>query len=316
MAGAWRIIAFPLILPWRPEFWTLPLYFPELTVGVTPDWPADTPYQGMPLPPEARKPSVDYQSFAPGELTQWQAFQQFQQSREEVDDIVRALRGAPEEPQPERRASPEAWTLAWQMEKMQADQEAQMALVDRGHDWLEEIFRPEPWADPSGFGPVAGVKEVADPELARLRYLLWRRVMGEAMAGAWAPLLLGRGAGAVFGALLGWPEWTFIGRTVVNMPGVKDAAALQAAQALLAASPWQGQFQVRLEACLEAAAGRGDLKAAAGELTAFAQGFAQAWTEEPAWWWPLEIWTRPENSAWEWGPVLCGAPDGKDILPG
>jgi hypothetical protein len=30
MGSAWHIVAFPVILPWREEFWTLPLYFPDL----------------------------------------------------------------------------------------------------------------------------------------------------------------------------------------------------------------------------------------------------------------------------------------------
>ena len=50
MGSDWNIVAFPVILPWRDEFWTLPLYFPDLKVGVTPGWPAQLPYQGMPLP--------------------------------------------------------------------------------------------------------------------------------------------------------------------------------------------------------------------------------------------------------------------------
>ena len=35
MGSAWHIVAFPVILPWREEFWTLPLYFPDLQVGAS-----------------------------------------------------------------------------------------------------------------------------------------------------------------------------------------------------------------------------------------------------------------------------------------
>ena len=53
MGSAWHIVAFPVILPWREEFWTLPLYFPDLQVGVVPGWPNNCRTRGWPYP---RKP--------------------------------------------------------------------------------------------------------------------------------------------------------------------------------------------------------------------------------------------------------------------
>ena len=92
--------------------------------------------------------------------------------------MIQAIRGygepaAPEPPPP----PPNAWSLAWQLEKMQADQEAQFLLVDQGQDWLQDILKPEPWDERVSYGPVSGVAETVDPELAKLRYRLWRRVM-------------------------------------------------------------------------------------------------------------------------------------------
>ena len=56
MGSAWHIVAFPVILPWREEFWTLPLYFPDLKVGVIPGWPEQLPYQGMAVTLGSRGP--------------------------------------------------------------------------------------------------------------------------------------------------------------------------------------------------------------------------------------------------------------------
>ena len=87
-----------------------------------------------------------------------------------------AASGKPAAPEPQS-PSPNAWSLVWQLEKMQADQEAQLLLVDQGQDWLQDILKPEPWDDRASYGPVSGVAETVDPELAKLRYRLWRRVM-------------------------------------------------------------------------------------------------------------------------------------------
>ena len=65
MAADWHIVTFPLILPWRDEFWTLPP-FPQLKVGVVPGWPTQLPYQGIPLPPEAQVRPQELKHYRPG----------------------------------------------------------------------------------------------------------------------------------------------------------------------------------------------------------------------------------------------------------
>ena len=84
MGSAWHIVAFPVILPWREEFWTLPLYFPDLKVGVIPGWPEQMPYQGMPLPSEAEVHPRELQHYNPGDLRQWQAFANYRRDQEEA----------------------------------------------------------------------------------------------------------------------------------------------------------------------------------------------------------------------------------------
>lgn len=152
MGSNWKLVAFPLILPWRKEFWTLPLYFVDLQVGVIPGWPEVVPYRGRPLPPEAVASGNELRHYHPGELRQRQAFKNFLETREEVDDIVRELKGLPREALEEGLPSAEAWSLVWQMEKMQADEEARMIHVDQGETWLAEILSPEPWDNQKSFG--------------------------------------------------------------------------------------------------------------------------------------------------------------------
>ena len=105
MGSAWHIVAFPVILPWRDEFWTLPLYFPDLKVGVIPGWPEQLPYQGMPLPAEAEVHPRELQHYQPGDLSQWQAFAKYRRDQEgEGENVIQAIRGygqaAAPEPQP------------------------------------------------------------------------------------------------------------------------------------------------------------------------------------------------------------------------
>src|SRR5512143_293558 len=216
MAAAWQIVTFPLILTWREEFWTLPLYFPDLTVGVVQSWPAQLPYQGLELPPEAEIRPHELKHYRPGDLRQWQAFDKYKQAGEEAGDLLQALRNY-DEPAASRQApSPDSWALVWQLEKMQADQEAQLVLVDKGQEWLGEILAPEPWDDQPRFGAVPGVPEMVDPELARLRYLLWRKVMAPRLQEEWTPFLLGRTSKALFLTLRGWPQWTGLSKVEVS----------------------------------------------------------------------------------------------------
>jgi hypothetical protein len=81
---------------------------------------------------------------------------------------------------------------------MQADQETHFLLVDQGQDWLQDILKPEPWDDRVSYGPVSGVAETVDPELAKLRYRLWLRVMAPETPDQSVPLLLGRASRPLF----------------------------------------------------------------------------------------------------------------------
>ena len=125
---------------------------------------------GPGLPPELKH-------HRPGELRQWQAFEEYQEAQAEWGDLLQDLRHYGQAKAPGEAVFPQAWSLAWQLEKLQADQEAQLRLVDRGQEWLKDILTPETWEEPSGFSPVPGIPEMVDPELAQLRYALWRRVM-------------------------------------------------------------------------------------------------------------------------------------------
>jgi hypothetical protein len=146
MSATWQLVAFPLIVPWRAEFWSLPLFFPDLAVGVLRQWPKGLPYRGRPLPPEAAAGGKELQHYAPGELTQWQAYDKYAGDREEVGDIVRALRGEPAEAEP--AAGPwkdeDAWRVAWQLEVMEADQEADLIRVDREKPGWERPWPRKP----------------------------------------------------------------------------------------------------------------------------------------------------------------------------
>ncbi|MCL6620476.1 MAG: hypothetical protein K6T55_00090 [Syntrophobacterales bacterium] len=311
---AWRLIAFPLILPWREEFWTLPLYFPHLEVGVALGWPAAMPYETRPLPPAAQRPLKELAHYRPGELTQQKAFEDFLSAQEEeVGEILRELKGLPPEEKPAPpKVEAQALTLAWQLEKLQADEEAQMTLVDRGHAWLAEILAPEPWEPQPQFGSVPGLKEMVDPGLARLRFALWQREMVGSSPQPWAPVLLSRTSRAIFGVLQGWPDWTQVVRETFILPGVKSEEEWRRQ----AEPPWQADFDAELEELLAAAA-EGD-----EALAEQAETFREFLAEEvlPAWVgpqvsWDLEVWARSPGQE-DFGPVLCWGGVNADILPG
>lgn len=317
MGAEWQVIAFPVILPWQEEFWTLPLYFPDLKVGVLKGWPPGLPYQGLPLPPEAEAPAREWGHYRPGDLRQWHAFVEYRKGREEVRDILQALRGGEPEAEPAPAPAADPWALAWQLEKMQADQEAQLLRVDRGEEWLTEILAPEPWEEKADLGPAAGVKEMVDPDLALLRYRLWQRVMAHYLEERWAPLLLGRTSRAVFLALRGWPQWMLLKRVQVALPGCRSEAEFREVWDSAGKAEWQEEFQKLLAVVLEAAAGKDDLGAAAAELNRWVEAeMARQWPAEMAWRWELEVWAKEPQSAEEIGPVLCWAGAGAGILPG
>jgi hypothetical protein len=315
MGAGWQLVAFPVILPWREEFWTLPLFFPHLKVGVVPDWPAPLPYQGMPLPPEAQAPPQEFKHYTPGELRQWQAFEEYQQAQSEAGDVLQALRNYGAEPTPVEKPSPAPWSLVWQLEKMQADQEAQMLLVDRGQEWLGEILAPEPWEERAGFGKVPGVGEMVDGDLARLRYLLWRRVMAPQVQEPWAPFLLGRTSRPLFLTLKGWPQWTDLKKVQISLPGCRSEAEWLAVGGREQKPRWLARFAELLASVLGAAAASQDFARPAQELQKFVNHtVTAAWPTTPNWQWHLEVWA-PAPGATE-GPVLCWPDAGTGILPG
>jgi hypothetical protein len=320
MGAHWQIVAFPVILPWRQEFWTLPLYFPDLKVGVAPGWPPEMPYRSMEMPPEALGPTKELKHYRPGELRQWHAFGEMRHAQEDLGDLVQILRHYGEEP-PEaaeagRPPAAEVWRLAWQLEKMSADQEAQLLLVDKGQDWLQEILKPEPWEDRPTFG-APGVAEMVDPELAGLRYRLWRRVMAPYLEGDYAPLLLGRASRSLFLTLMGWPRWTGLKLVELALPGCRTPEEWLAAASGDTLPPFQPRFQELLGECL--ASTRKDfsqLQNANRRLQEFvAEEVTPRWPAPPDWHWDLEIW-RPDGELDEPNPVLCWTGAGKGILPG
>jgi hypothetical protein len=317
MGSGWQIIAFPVILPWREEFWTLPFYFPDLRVGVIPGWPADLPYQGIPLPPEAEPHPQELKHYHPGDLRQWQAFRTFQQEKGEEGDLLRTLRHYGEDQPPDNTPpGPDAWSLAWQLEKMQADQEAQLQLVDQGQEWLKEILQPESWEEKTSFGAVPGVGEMVDPELARLRYRLWRRVMDSYLQGPWCPLLLGRTSRSLFLTLKGWPDWTGLRKVQISLPGVRNAAEWQQVAGQGNPPPWLGKFQDLLTALLAVAADRDDLEGPARELQEMVdREVAARWPFPSIWQWDLEVWA-PDSDRDDGQPVLCWPGAGAGVLPG
>jgi hypothetical protein len=318
MGSAWHIVAFPVILPWREEFWTLPLYFPDLKVGVIPGWPEQLPYRGMPLPSEAEVHPRELQHYKPGDFSQWQAFADYRRDQEgESENVIQAIRGygqaaAPEPPPP----PPNAWSLAWQLEKMQADQEARLLLVDQGQDWLQEIFKPEPWEDRRSYGHVSGVAETVDPELAKLRYRLWRRVMPPETPDQSVPLLLGRASRPLFLTLKGWPNWTDLRKVPLSLPGCRNGDEWLKVAGEAGRPPWQEKFVDLLGALLTAAADNQELKDASRELQEFvADEIVASWPLPEIWYGDLEIW-GPDAAPEAHGPVLCWGSAGAGILPG
>jgi hypothetical protein len=306
MPMTWRIVAFPMILPWRPEFWTLPLFFPDLTVGVLWQWPSELPYQGRPLPAKAATGDRDIKHYAPGELKQWHAYEEYASDQEGVEDIVRALRGEPAETKV--AAGPwkdeEASNLAWQLEVMEADQEAHLAKVDRGEAGLAEILAPESLEEPGSLPGSPGGMEVLDPEMARLRYLLWKREMGPILTPESAPLLLGPTSQTIFASLRKEAGGSQAPRVRLALPGCRTEDEYQAARKAQTAGEWLQGFQKLLGACLTAADQGAELEARAQELARWLdEELSRYWPEVSTWTWDLEIWGR-DPKAGEGGETL------------
>lgn len=317
MEGEWQIVAFPVILPWREEFWTLPLYFPDLKVGVAPDWPGKLPYQGLPLPPEAEIPAGNLKGYHPGELHQWQAYQEYRQAQDErEDDLIKAIRQYEADLPPKPQSPLDPWRLVWQLEKMQADQEARMVKVDRSQEWLAEILAPEPWEERLHLGPVPGIGEMVDPELAKLRYHLWQRVMAPYLRDPWTPLLLGRTARSLFLTLRGWPQWTGLHAVQVPLPGCRSEAEWARVREDTGLGSHLAKFGEMLSSGLTSAADSEKIPGVSAELEDFVKEYlVPNWPLTPIWNWNLEIW-GPNREAEETAPVLCWAEAGVGVLPG
>jgi hypothetical protein len=319
MPMTWRIVAFPMILPWRPEFWTLPLFFPDLAVGVLWQWPSGLPYHGRPLPPKAAAGDRDFKHYAPGELKQWQAYEEYASNQEGVEDIVRALRGEPAGPKVADRPwqGEEAANLAWQLELMEADQEAHLAQVDRGEEWLAEILAPEPLEEPGNSPGSPGVIEVLDPETARRRYLLWKREMGALLKPDSAPLLLGRTSQTIFASLRKEAGGGQAPRVRLALPGCRTEEEYQAAKKAETAAAWRQDFQELLGACLTAADQGADLEPPAQALTRWLEEeLPRQWPQLPSWTWDLEIWGRDPKAVEGGETLLAWAGRGKEVVPG
>jgi len=318
MSATWQFVAFPLVLPWQPEFWSLPLFFPDLKVGVLWKWPAGMPYQGRALPPGALA-GQDFRDYAPGELKQWRAYEEFTRSQEEVEDIVRTLRGEPAKPDLAEGPfkSENAANLAWQLEAMEADQETQLGKVDRGEKWLAEILGPEAWDDPVSFSGMPTGKEVLDPEMARLRYLLWRREMGAFLGPESAPLLLGRTSQAIFTSLR---MEAGVGQAPLvrfKVPGCRQQDEYQAAQQALTEAGGLARWPHLLGACMATAAQGGTMEQPAKELSRWLEEeLSRQWPGSPITTWDLEIWGAAPRAAEGREILLAWGGLGKNVVPG
>lgn len=314
-----QFVAFPLVLPWRREFWSLPLFFPDLQVGVLWQWPPGLPYQGRPLPPDAAAGGKELRHYAPGELKQWQAYEDYTSSREELEDIVRALRGEPAEPQvpggPWQHE--DAYNLGWQLEVMEADQEAHLSMVDQEQALLTQVLTPEDWEEPGGVGAAPEEVEVLDPETARLRYLLWRREMGALLGSGSVPLLLGRTSQTILTFLRREAGGGTAPRVRFRLPGCLTEDEYQAAQPAATTVGWQGEFHQRLGACLLAVEQGEDLENSARELGRWTvEELPRLWPGLPSWTWDLEIWAGEPDIKEGGETLLAWGGLGKAVVPG
>ena len=107
---------------------------------------------------------------------------------------------------------------------MQADQEAQLLLVDQGQDWLQDILKPEPWDDRASYGPVSQGSPKRWTPSWPTSYRLWRRVMAPETPDQSVPLLLGRASRPLFLTLKGWPDWTALRKVQLALPGCRNGA--------------------------------------------------------------------------------------------
>ncbi len=155
---------------------------------------------------------------------------------------------------------------------------------------------------------------MVDPELARLRYRLWERIMAPHLKDPWTPFLLGRTSRSLLLTLKGWPEWTELKKVQFFLPGCRSAEEWRKVCGNGAAPPWQEQAVALLGELLDAAGDPEDLAAAAQKFNEFLANTVVAnWPFPVIWAFELEVWAP--NSAGE-EPVLCWSGAGAGILPG
>lgn len=263
----WQIAAFPLVIGWQPEYWSLPLYFPDLVVGLCEGQPEGTGLQSVPLPPRNESLSFDWRNYRPGELQQWKAYLDYKASAEEDEeelDLIHAIKGEPavalpEPPQgesgvtlPKLLNTSATWTVAWQLEKMVAEQEAGLREIQRHQAKLDAWLAPEPWEEaafrpPVDLDPRLEASESPDPELALLRLYLWRAVLGPHLTPPWAPLILAAPARFAPDCL---PPNAL--QSDFTLPGCQTREDLHQAQARLVSAGLESRFSLALSEVLEA----------------------------------------------------------------
>ncbi len=212
-----------------------------------------------------------------------------------MDDIVRALRGKKARPEVAggHWHGEEAASLAWRLELMEADQEAQLARVDRGEERLEEILAPETWEEPESYEGVAGEMEIVDPETARRRYLLWRKEMEPVMGAGSVPLLLGRSSLGIFTSLRKEGGTGKSARVRLQVPVCRDEEVSQSTRQARGETAWEKEFQRLLGMCLTAADQGAAIEEPGQVLSRWLkEELPRQWPEMPSLYREMEIWGR------------------------
>ena len=272
----WQVAAFPLVISWQPEYWSLPLYFPDLLVGHLEGQPANTGLPSIPLPPLDKSLPFDWRNYRPRELQQWKAYLEFKASEEVSEDeseLIRAIKGEPAASPAAPELPPETglprlpdasmiWTLAWQLEKMWAEQEARLRMVQNQQSQLDTWLAPEPWEEKAAFqpppnhDPLLAATAPPDPELALLRLYFWQALLGPHLSSPWAPLILT--APASLGLLLEAPgpmsTEPGLTRLRYSLPRCQNREGLEQSLDRLAAAGLEGQFAQALDQVLQALA--------------------------------------------------------------
>ena len=159
---------------------------------------------------------------------------------------------------------------------------------------------------------------MVDPELAKLRYQLWKRVMALHLQDRWTPLLLGRTARSIFLTLRGWPQWTGLRAVQVPLPGCRSEAEWARIRDDAGLGSHLAKFRELLSSALASATDSENIPATGKELHDFVEKYlVPNWPLDALWNWTLEIWGPDgEGEEEEAGPVLCWAGAGAGVLPG